>query len=431
MILGYCRVSTTKAEQDTSIAAQKAQLQAAGCERIVTERRSAFKAGKRPGWETCKELIRSGLVTKFVVVSLSRASRRQETAEMSELCNEQGVEFVALAGGPVDVATPEGLLNVGIQDTVNRFDSLMKSVRVRQGMAARRAAGATAIGKCPFGYRYNGKQPEPDPKQWKLAKQLWADLEAVEFRANQALRANPKWAKQFSNAGLYRWIRNPMLMGVPRYDCGPVKPLVSQKDWARAQTIVDRRQFAKARAPRRIRLFSTLIRCDGCGRALNYGGGESAKLRLKCQYPPCQYYGRGVAESTVRNQVIEGLRQVSNQVAEVLKQPKPTKHLNAKAAELKLRKQLDQLLALQESGVPELDKSISDLRLRLRATPSVNASADWGSYRRIIEKVGVLEAFSDEQLRAVLLDLVDEIRYIGRVDVVRVAFRDGPDDATQ
>ena len=103
MILGYCRVSTTKAEQDTSVKAQRMQLQSAGCERIVEERRSAFNAGKRPGWETCKELIRSGLVSKFVVVSLSRASRRQETAEMSELCNEQGVQFEALAGGPVNV----------------------------------------------------------------------------------------------------------------------------------------------------------------------------------------------------------------------------------------------------------------------------------------------------------------------------------------
>ena len=136
MILGYCRVSTTKAEQDTSVKAQREQLLAAGCERIVAERRSAFKAGRRPGWEACKELIRSGMVRRFVVVSLSRASRRQETAEMSELCNEQGVEFEALAGGPVNVATPEGLLNVGIQDTVNRFDSLMKSVRVKQGVAA-------------------------------------------------------------------------------------------------------------------------------------------------------------------------------------------------------------------------------------------------------------------------------------------------------
>ena len=94
---------------------------------------------------------------------------------MSELCNECGVKFKSLAGGSVDVATPEGLLNVGIQDTINRFDSLMKSVRTKQGMAARRADGATAIGKCPFGYRYNGKHPEPDPAQWNWRRSYGAN----------------------------------------------------------------------------------------------------------------------------------------------------------------------------------------------------------------------------------------------------------------
>ena len=77
MKLGYCRVSTEKAEQDTSVKAQTHdQLKAAGCTRIVQERRSAYKAARRPGWESCKEMIASGLVTEFVVVSLSRASRR-------------------------------------------------------------------------------------------------------------------------------------------------------------------------------------------------------------------------------------------------------------------------------------------------------------------------------------------------------------------
>ena len=427
MILGYCRVSTTKAEQDTSVKAQREQLLAAGCERIVTERRSAFKAGRRPGWEACKELIRSGMVRRFVVVSLSRASRRQETAEMSELCNEQGVAFEALAGGPVNVATPEGLLNVGIQDTVNRFDSLMKSVRVKQGVAARKAAGATAIGKCPFGYRYNGKHPEPDPKQWKKAQKLWAELEAVEFRANQVLRANPQWSEHFSNAGLYRWIRNPMLMGLPRYDCDPVEPLVDRDSWAAAQRLIDARTFTGARAPRRTRLFSTMVLCDKCGRPLSYMQ-SAGKPRLKCMNPACEWYGRGLAEWKVRDQVVRELREIAGRAAELLNKPKATKHQICTAEQLELHSQLDDLLALQSRGVPELDKSISDLRMRLRATPDTRPAADWSRVLPIIQEVGVLEAFSDEQLRAVLLDLIDEIRYVGRIDVVRVTFRDGPDD---
>ena len=101
---------------------------------------------------------------------------------MSELCNAHNVEFLALSGGAIDVSTPEGFLNVTMQDGINRFDSMHKSLRVRQGMEARRQAGSTAIGRCPFGYRYDGTKPVPDPKQWNLAKRLWAEVADCELQ---------------------------------------------------------------------------------------------------------------------------------------------------------------------------------------------------------------------------------------------------------
>tara|TARA_B100001741_G_C16108538_1_gene394400 strand:- start:86 stop:532 length:447 start_codon:yes stop_codon:yes gene_type:complete len=146
--------------------------------------------------------------------------------------------------------------------------------------------------------------------------------------------------------------------------------------------------------------------------------------------PHCEWYGRGLAEWKVRDQVIRELRAAASQVAAVAKQPKTTKHRIDTAEQLELHKQLDQLLALQQNGVPELDKSISDLRLRLRAVPETRPSADWSSLLPIIQAADVLEAFSDEQLRAVLLELVDEIRYVGRIDAVSVTLRDSADNAS-
>ena len=49
VIIGYARVSTDKAEQDISIAEQVQQLKAAGCDRVIAERRSAHKDTDRPG----------------------------------------------------------------------------------------------------------------------------------------------------------------------------------------------------------------------------------------------------------------------------------------------------------------------------------------------------------------------------------------------
>ena len=431
MILGYCRVSTTKSEQDTSVKAQRQQLQSAGCQRIVEERRSAFKDSRRPGWETCKELIRSGMVSKFVVVSLSRASRRQETGEMSLLCKDHGVEFEVLTGGPVDVTTPEGLLNVGIQDTVNRFDSLLKSVRVRQGTAARRKAGATAIGKCPFGYRYNGRQPEPDPSQWALAQRLWAELSAQEFRATKLLHEQPQWAEHFSNSGLIRWMRNPMLMGIPRYDSEPVEPLVSPGEWDRCQRLLETRSFHKPRGGKVIRLCSGLVVCSGCGRRMNYAWANN-KPRIKCMYPPCGYYGRGLAESKIRAQLIAALRESVHRLAEVANQPKATRQKTYTAEELAQRKQLEQLLKLQAEGVEGLEKPISDLRLALKVRKTMTGGAPpWDVWKQLILAPGALEAATDQELRAIAFDLVEEVSYIGDPNMVRVTFRDSAEGNPQ
>ena len=51
MRVGYCRVSTTKAEQDISLEGQQQQLLAAGCDEVIVERASAFK-GQREGMDS-------------------------------------------------------------------------------------------------------------------------------------------------------------------------------------------------------------------------------------------------------------------------------------------------------------------------------------------------------------------------------------------
>ena len=78
MKVGYARVSTEKAEQDQSVDAQVQALRAAGCQKILQERRSAFK-GKRKQWEAAKDLIQSGKVTHFMVCSCRVAAAKART----------------------------------------------------------------------------------------------------------------------------------------------------------------------------------------------------------------------------------------------------------------------------------------------------------------------------------------------------------------
>ena len=418
MKLGYCRVSTEKTEQDTSVKAQLDQLKAVGCTRIVQERRSAYKAAKRPGWESCKEMIASGLVAEFVVVSLSRASRRQETGQMSELCNQHSVTFTALTGGSVDVSTPEGLLNVGIQDTINRFDSKLKSVRIRQGQAARRANGATAVGRCPFGYRYNGTRPEPDPKQFKAARQLWDRLAKEEFRANKVLRNFPTY--EFSNVGLIRWMKNPMLMGRPTYADIAVKPLVSPEEFARCQRFLDSRSFCHSRAPKKIRLLSSMVECQGCGRFLTYNKGGN-KWRMKCMNPKCKHYGRGLAEFRVRDQLIEALRENAQKVIQQAEKA-PTPVVELTPEQLQASQQLEMLLTLQSQGM-DVTNQIKEVKAKLASPVVAEIPVDWSGIAPALLEPGLIEAWTDAELRPVLLELVDKVLYVGNPAAVEIRFR--------
>lgn len=418
MILGYARVSTDKRDQDTSVKAQLEQLKAAGCGKIVKERRSAFKDARRPGWETCKAMIAEGLVSKFIVVSLSRATRRQETAEMSALCNDIGVEFVALTGGNVDVSTPEGLLNVGIQDTINAFDSKLKSVRIKQGLTARRKAGATAAGNCPFGWKYDGSKPAPDPKQWKRAKELWAELEANEFRPNPVLKTGKY---PFKLTGLCNWMRNPILYGVLAYSDVTCEPLVTHEQWLRCQRLLNSRRMSCGRSPKRIHLFTQLVICCGCNRFLHVKADKHCGWRLKCMHAPCTYYSKGIACPKVREQVIAHLVASIDEMAEQLEAVRPRDRILT-PEQISAQRDLDQLLEVQSKGYGVDPASITKLRAELAVTVDL-PGPDWGYWRNFIRQHSLLERMADDELRTVLTELLEQILYVGSPREVEITLR--------
>ena len=149
-------------------------------------------------------------------------------------------------------------------------------------------------------------------------------------------------------------------------------------------------------------------------------------------YPPCGYYGRGLAESKIRAQLIAALRESVHRLAEVANQPKATRQKTYTAEELAQRKQLEQLLKLQAEGVEGLEKPISDLRLALKVRKTMTGGAPpWDVWKQLILAPGALEAATDQELRAIAFDLVQEVSYIGDPNMVRVTFRDSAEGNPQ
>lgn len=418
VIIGYARVSTDKAEQDISIAEQVQQLKAAGCDRVIAERRSAHKDAARPGWDELLALVAGGRVRRVVACSLSRLSRRGEDVPFLRMCARLRVEVQLLDGTPADTADPSGKLLTGVLSLVNEIDSDIKAINIRNGLARRKAQGHYACGRVPFGYAYDGSQVVIHPEQFRKARQLWDQLAALEFNMPATIRRH---GLQWSPRGLGRWINNPILRGVVNNEAGRVTPLISWEEWQQARRLLDSRRTTGTRAPRVLRVFSGIVRCSFCGKALHYAMA-AGRPRLKCTNLHCSHYGRGLAEWKVKQQVIEELRNAASAMAiistaELQVEPSPVDQAK--------QQQVAQLEALAAQGVPGLGPTIEALKLELLA-PAPVASANWGAYREMLARVGVIERATVEELRAVLLELVAEVLYVGDPRRVEVRLRDRP-----
>lgn len=139
MQIGYARVSTTaQAGSGTSLETQRADLRAAGCERVYEDVISGAK-DVRPGMDDMLRNLRPGDV--IVVTKLDRLGR-----SMKHLVNlvadlkEEGVHLKALAEG-IDTSTAAGEMVLGIFGSLAEFERTRILERTAAGRAAAEAQG--------------------------------------------------------------------------------------------------------------------------------------------------------------------------------------------------------------------------------------------------------------------------------------------------
>ena len=420
MRVGYCRVSTQKAEQDISIEGQQQQLLAAGCDEVIVERASAFK-GQRKGWTHLWALVASGKVSEVLVVDQSRLSRSGDDLEFLQACAMKRVVVRALTGGVIETESVGGFIQAGVMSVMNQAYSKLNSAKVKDGLARRRAAGHYAVGYCPFGYRYSDGVVEPDPEQWGPARERWERLVAMEMNLMGYCR---KYG-DVSRSGLTNWIRNPMLRGIVPHQRGGVKPLISPEEWQQAQVLLKHRATTRTSSTRRQHLLSGLVVCDSCGRSLWNQTTAYGRLRLKCHYAPCQWFGRGIAVEVVRAQLIQALRDNASRLADEARLASNATGLEMTEEQSAVTAKIAQLEALQDSGVPDLGRSLEALRAELVALQMPVSGPDWSGLAELIEAPGVLDRFSDAQLRPLLLEYIAKIRYVGNPREVEVVIGEG------
>jgi len=157
MLVGYARVSTT----DQSLNLQMDALQAAGCERLLTDTISGARA-ERPGLTAALNECRSG--DTLVVWKLDRLGRSlPHLVETVRDLSIRGIGFKSLQE-QIDTTTSGGTLIFHIFAALAEFERDLIRERTNAGLAAARARG-----------RNGGRPKGVDQKKQKAALALKKD----------------------------------------------------------------------------------------------------------------------------------------------------------------------------------------------------------------------------------------------------------------
>ena len=421
MKVGLARVSTHNRAQDTSIEAQEQQLRDAGCDRVITVRESAYK-GPRRGWHELRSLVASGTVTEVLCIDQSRLARDGSDLEFLEECAVRGVIVRALTGGIIETKSVGGFVQAGVFSVMNQAYSRQLGLKIKDGLDRRKASGHYACGRVPFGYAYVDGEVVPDPTDWPVARQMVLDLLALEMNISAYVRQHrSKWTP----TGIRQWIAKPILRGVVAHQKDGVKPLLSAEEWSSVSRLLKVRQGSSSTPSRTVYLLTGLVRCQACQKNLKYKVVVRGAQRLYCANPACDCYGCGIRVPVVRLQLIQALQQASQRIQQEVEQSTVTMDRQKTTAQVQAEGRLAMLLQMQESGVPELEKAISNLRNELAIMNRPMVGPDWTGLAELIATPGVLDSFTDKQLRPLVLEYVTQIFYVGNPREVEIRIREG------
>lgn len=174
MIIGYMRVSKGDGSQILDL--QRDAILKAGVDpdRIYQD----FASGKkddRPGLVACLKAVRKG--DTLVVWSLDRLGRSlgHLISTVDDLTRRE-IAFKVLNGVPIDTATAQGRLMLGVFATLAEFERELIRERTRAGLVAARARG-----------RFGGRPPAMTRAKIRLAQATMRERHASPSELNTSL----------------------------------------------------------------------------------------------------------------------------------------------------------------------------------------------------------------------------------------------------
>ena len=270
----YARVSTEEqARHGLSIDAQLAALRAwaqreghtiAG--EYIDNGVSARKAPvKRPELQRLLSDIPAGEIALVAFTKLDRWTRNiKGYYQVQDILDAHGVAWAAIQED-YETMTASGRFKVNIMLSVAENEADRTAERIRAVNEYKIDRGEIVNGSIPIGYRVEGKRLVPDD-QAGIIRGVFAQYAAtgsihacMDYLAARGVRLH--------NNSVNRLLRNPIYKGTYRGNMTFCTPIIQPAEFDAIQAQIKRRSVRHNQTGR-IYLFSGLIRCGVCGRAM-------------------------------------------------------------------------------------------------------------------------------------------------------------------
>lgn len=430
MHLGYARAS--KDEQADALLHQVARLRDAGCADVIQELISGGN-NDRPGILELIKRLERGEVDQISITRVDRLGRDAQFADaLLAMCAEKGVTVTALDGGEIESATPGGFLISRMLTTVAEHEKRMLSQRLKTQFAAMRKQGRSLRRRVPFGYEQHDGKLLPHPENWAHALRVIEELNQHRSFSRVA-RELPSWCPWTPAASnLIAWWVNPVIRGhVPHlHDPSSGKSwgskwdeiyydqhaaLISEADWQhlsiQLRQTKNRFEVNSPGGGEPRHALTGLLKCHGCSHRLTRNTSAGTAW-WRCRYRLCKNRA-GVKEATVLSLAIGHCREQAARLAEVALGPGDA---DPRRAPLLVELEAAQAHLMRNPHRKSAELAVVEIAAELKGLERPQVGIDpeqLALYTELFKEVGTFELAEPDEMRAVLNELLTEVR-VGR-----------------
>lgn len=419
ILLGYARCS--KDEQADALVAQVSRLEAAGCDRIISELQSG-RDNDREGLLEVLAMVAGGHVAELLVTRVDRLGRDAAYADqLIALCALHEVKIRALDGGEIESASPAGFFMARTMTTIAEMESRMLSQRLRKQFDIYRAQGRHLRRRKPFGYEGGPDHKlQPHPTNWPHALRVLEELRR-QGSFTRVAYSLPTWCPWTpAPTSLQSWFCNPVLRGhighghsggkgwkqqwrEIHYDQHPA--LISEAAW---QDLADhlkrtRNRFAGRPTVEAQHGLTGLMRCASCGHRLRRNSSNGT-VWWRCRHRTCSARG-GAKEVDILPVVIAACVAAAERLAAAAAMPADEDPMvAAKRRDLEQLQELAQRNPALADAVKALEVEIRGMQRRERLSPDVEP------YRQMMQDPAFFAGATAEEQRVIFGAVLAEVR---------------------